>query len=299
MSIESFVKTLLPSIDRSTVLEDAATTIEELRECTIPPYMATVEAKMFLGDYQFQSDWMAKRDKEYRTRFRNSSAGMVNTIAATLAVVLKRVEFSQSLLEKEMTHDLARDGITYPKATAVQILELGSFYSRYARRFLLMCYACEIPEFNSEISKERPFSNIEVKQLEEQFQSFLSVTEVFSRSDKDFSSAITSIPDMLVDLHDEAISHAVAGTGNLNPMALGFISHVWNPVYHIRMAIANWQDTRCKAAEEERKALEYRLVQLRMAMNGENNAAIEKQIAYTERRVMNLNLQIAKLEKVK
>ncbi len=299
MSIETFVKSLLPSIDKSTILEDAATTVEELKEYTLPPYIATIDAKLFTGDYRFQSDWMFRRNRDFKSRFRGTNSNLIEVVALTLGTVLKRTEFVQEALEKDLVHDLARDGISYPKATLVQLLELASFYSRYARRFLLMCYACEIPEFNKEISKEKPFSKIEVKQMEEQFGAFLSVTEIFSRSERDFNAALTSIPDMLVDLQDAQVTHAVAGTGNLNPMALGFISHVWNPIYHIRMAVANWQNTRCLAAKEEATALEYRLAQMRLALEGEQSAALEKRIEYTERRLMNLNLEIAKLEKVK
>lgn len=297
--IEKFVETLLPSINRSTIIEDANVVTEELRAYTLPSYVATLDAGLFSGDYQFKSDWMVRHQKQFSSRFRSSRGTVIESIAKVTEIVLARTEFVKDALEKELVHDLARDGITYPKATLLQLLDLSTFYSRYARRFLLMCYVCEIPEVNKEVSKDRPFSPIEVRQMEEQFQAFLSVMEVFHREEKQFVAALTSIPDMLVDLDNLEVSHQVAGTTNLNPMALGFIKHTWNPIYHIRIAVANWQNTRCLAAEAEHKALEYRLIQMRAALNGENNAALEKNIEYTEKRLNKLNADIAKLEKAR
>lgn len=300
MSIEKFVKTLLPSIDRSTILEDANATLDELNEHSIPPYLSTMEAKLFTSDSNFQSDWMYRRQKEFSARFRNSRFSVIEAIAATLPNVAKRMEFVVSALEKELPHDLAREGISYPKAALIQISELAMFVSRYSRRFLLLCYAVEIPEMSKEISRDKPFSRIELKQIEEQFQSFLSALEIFQRDDASFVKAIDSIPDMLVDLENIDLAHVVAnGSGNLNPLSLGFISHVWNPIYHIRIGAANWQNSRYLAAKEERKAIEYRLAQLRTLTEGEHNAALEKVIENTERRVMDLNAKIASMEKVK
>lgn len=300
MSIESFVKTLLPSIDRKVILEDANATLEELTEQTIPPYVSTMEARVFTSETEFQSDWMLRRQKEYSTRFRASRFNVVEAIANTLPIVAQRMEMVAGLLQKELPHDLARDGITYPKAALIQISELASFVSRYSRRFLLLCYAVEVPELSKEISRDKPFSRIELKQMEEQYQSFLSALEVFQRKDRDFHKAVESIPDMLVDLENIEIANEVAGgAGNLNPLALGFISHVWNPIYHIRIAVSNWQNNRYLAAKEERMAIEYRLVQLRQLNEGQHNGALEKQIEYSERRILDLNAKIAELEKVK
>ena len=60
------------------------------------------------------------------------------------------------------------------------------------------------------------------------------------------------------------------------------------------MAVAEWQVNRYKAALEEKRALEYRLLALKEER--EPDARLQQEIAYTEGRLQKLNKKVIDME---
>lgn len=82
----------------------------------------------------------------------------------------------------------------------------------------------------------------------------------------------------------------------MDPYHFGLIPIKMNPIYHIRMAIAEWQVARYNAAIEEKRALEYRLLALKASSDGKKDAKLEEAIEYSEARLAKLNYKLATME---
>ena len=90
---------------------------------------------------------------------------------------------------------------------------------------------------------------------------------------------------------------ASVGASRVDPMNFGLIPIVLNPIYHVRMMIADWQVNRFKAADEERKLLEFKLLKMKMTDGGKRDANVDRQIEYTEGRLQKLNYKLMEMEK--
>ncbi|MOA51277.1 hypothetical protein D3C78_1744100 [compost metagenome] len=98
---------------------------------------------------------------------------------------------------------------------------------------------------------------------------------------------------MVVAPDDVSTVEATVGATKTDPFHFGIIPVRLNPIYYVRMAIAEWQVNRYKAAVEEKRALEYRLLVLK---DGSKDAKIEQEIVYTEGRLQKLNKKLNDME---
>lgn len=299
MSVRKFVEMLLPSIDKAEIVEHAATTLGELSENVIPVYTATLSSGLFVKDFRAKSSWVAKREDQFRRRFRATQTTVIESTARALDKLLPRLEFVAAHLEKDLVNDLHRDGITYPKAIMLNLLDQASFFVSYARKLLLLYYIHEIPNYNKELREQSPFSKAEIKLMDEQYHAFLSLVEIFSRDENSFVNAFKEIPDVMVAMTDEDSFVDRSNYGDaVEPPAVvtGFLPPNWSPIFKLRMKMALLEDTRARSAEAEKQALEMRMVQLRRLLEGgEATAAQEKAIDNLDKRIADLNYKLAKM----
>ena len=61
------------------------------------------------------------------------------------------------------------------------------------------------------------------------------------------------------------------------------------------MAIADWQASRCKEAEEETRVVQLRIYQLEKLKNGQEDPKLEQQIEYNHDRLRKLTMKVEKL----
>ena len=105
-----------------------------------------------------------------------------------------------------------------------------------------------------------------------------------------------SIPE--IGANDDAIqmANATAEPLDLDPFAFGLIPLGLNPIYHVRLAISEWQAKRYRTAEEESRMLEFRLLQLQEIAKGNKDAALQQQIEYNQNRLNKLRYSLKEME---
>lgn len=296
MFIEKFVKAMVPSLQRNEILEDIDSTVTELSESTLPPYHAAFENGLFTETYRPKSRWLVNKQKMYKSSRVSKIPSIHNYIDAVLSTLPERLEWFRKHMESG-ENTIVSAGIDYQTANLMQFISAAAFVSRYARKFLLVTYASEMPEYFTKASRDLPYSKMEMRLLEDQFQGFMETLLIFSMPMAEMTKKLSAIPEFEVAEDSEELSH-VTGSANLEPILLGFIPYRWNPIYHVRMGIADWQHSRYLAAKDEKQALDLRLIAMKAAKEGggELPPSLEKQIEVTEKRVMNLNHKIAKME---
>ena len=296
MTIYNYVEGLLPNFQKATIREDLLGLKAELSETTLPPYHGA--ASVFTKKSPFQSRMMKGYDalimqKAHNNRYANSIL-YINEILSKMSAGLPELE---KAVDEHFGKDIARDGLTYPKANCLRLIEAMSFIALFSRRYLLLAYALEIPEYHDgRATVPSPFTKAELDWIESNIGSFAALLPVFDRNGREIRNVLGNIPEMVVAEELQGVATAVAGAAKLDPFKFGFIPLPFNPIYHIRMAIADRQVSRYKAAQEEKKALELRLLQMRLAQKGNKDAALEKQIEYTEQRLQTLVHKLQKVE---
>lgn len=295
MKLHQFVASLSSKMDKKKILEDVDVTIQQLQDYTLPAYASTLAANVMTTGSGFKSLWLQKRNREFTTAARTGLRG--NVIEQTnqlLARCNDRLEWIREQLEKQS--DVTRDGLNYPTALLLQLYEATRFYVSYSRKFLLLGYAYEAKAVGADTSDSLPFTKAEILEIEQQFADFIRVTSVFAKHGSNIPKLINSVPDITVDVTGEKGTAGLVGETKLDPLRFNFGAHRWNPIWWYQSWRAEAQHKRYEASKAERQAIEMRLLQMKMAQNGQKDAAAEKAIAYHEQRVKDLNYKISQWE---
>lgn len=294
MSIAKYVASLLPSFEKSQIEEDVRLLKEELMNNTIEPYRAAAD---FFKRNGFKSKDTIEFDQTFGRQIRVESEMLGRypiTIHLAMVRCLDNLLMVESRIGTVVGRDLAATGLSYSKANLLRFIEVANFVAKYARKLLLWTYANENVALGLRIGD--PLAPAEMGYLVQNRAAFISGLSVVAKKTKVIEAALNNIPNLIVvPAEAEAVSQTV-GMARLDPLQTGLIPIKLNPIYHIRMAIAEYQVARYKAGQEEKRALEYRLLALKELAEGTQDAKLEQQIEYTENRLQKLNFKLAKME---
>lgn len=292
MSISKYVTSLLPSFERSQVEEDIRVLKEDLGENTLPPFAAA--ADHFKRD-KFAAKDVVDFDRVFGRSVRTSING--NFISVTYEALKRANEMLGKIdtaVDKYFGRDITAEGMTYARLNVLRYLEIVSFATRYSRKVLLWTY------HNEQAAHKRPVGNplarAEIQWLHENRQAFFVCIRILSTKPQDVEKFFRNIPDMIVVPEEVEMAKQTVGEDRLDPLQTNLIPVKLNPIYHVRMAITEWQVNRYKAGQEEKRALEYRLLALKESREGKEDAKLEQMIEYTEDRLKKLNYKLAKIE---
>lgn len=292
MSIAKYVTSLLPSFERSRVEEDVRLLKEELQETTIPPLAAAAD---HFKRARFEARDVQDFDRVFQRSVRTDLSGnFIDISHEAMRRAKEMVEKIDTSLDKYFGRDVTAEGMTYTRLNVLRYLECVSFASRYVRKLLLWTYQQEQAAASRPIGQ--PFTKAEIKWLFENRQAFFLCIKVLAKKVQDVEKVFRNIPDMVVVPEEVEMAKETVGVQRLDPLQTNLIPVKLNPIYHVRMAIAEWQVNRYKAAQEEKRAMEYRLLALKESREGKEDAKLEQTIEYTEDRLKKLNYKLAKIE---
>lgn len=292
MKLKKFLTLMLPSFERSRLLEELDVVRNEVKEITLPPYLVA-------GDFYKRSNFIGKQTLAYDKGFAKDVGPKINGNHITVSyLVLKdlveRLDLIETLVNKAFAKDVASSSITFLRANLIQYIEVASFASRYARRLLLWTLSEEQSDSNSPYNIPKAMSKAEERWIWENRNNYIRCLNILSLDKVRLESLFRAIPDMVVAPDDVEVVEQTLGLTKTDPLAFGLIPVRLNPIYYIRMSIAEWQVARYKVAVEEKRALEYRLLALKE--NGAPDAKLEQEITYTEGRLQKLNRKISEME---
>ena len=294
MKIAEYVQSLLPRISTSSVEKDLANVRSELRDHTLPPFDSMQE---LMSDWRFKDNWTKDFDKafdkEVKTRLRGNYLIKTHEILKNTQDTINTLE---KLVDKKYAKDVVRSAMSYQQSSILQLVESISFASKYARKLLIRTLGLETSLYRNNSFMGKELTKKEIQWLDDNRHLFFLTMRALNHKPKDVEKMIGEIPDVEVDPdnHDNVV--AVSGAKKLDPFGLSTFGLIMNPIYHIRIQITEWQVARYEAAKEERKMLEYQILDLRKALDEEHDPKLEQALEYTQDRVARLNYKIHKME---
>lgn len=294
MSIGKYVSSLLPSFTRDTIEEDIRILREDLSHNTIPPFEAGAE---YFKTEGLKSKSAKDFDKVFHRTVdvpRDIDGDYVYVTYRSLKRALETLRALEERLDKTFSKDVSGSAMSYGKANVLRYIETVSFATKYARKLLLWTYHEEHMHFGRKLNE--PFTKAEVKWLMDNRNGFLYSIKVLKNKPSEIVKALAAIPDMVVVPEEVPLAEQTVGANKLDPLRMNLVPVIGNLIYHVRMAITEYQVEKYRAGQEEKRALEYRLLALKEARNGEHDAKLEQQIEYTENRIKKLNHKLAKFE---
>lgn len=296
MSKNVITSGFLPRVEKNRVLDNVDNTTKLLRDETIPVYDATLRNNLFTRKHSFKNPWVQRRAKAYDTALsRYLKGNIIEGTSTLLKGALKRLEWIRTQFDG--SGDFLRDNLTFKNVAMIQLYDATCFFIDYARKLLLVVYSYESPAYMSGEDASLPYSKAEMLEIEEQFDMFLKISIVFAKNGENAPKLIESIPEVQFNPNDLESAKSALGLNKLDPLQMGFSPSTKNPIWFIATAIDEWQHARYEAAKEERKALNLRLIQMRLEQQAQKDAANDRLIEYSENRLRKLNMKIGEMEK--
>lgn len=291
MNIGKFIAGLLPSFSKRQIDEDLKVTRSEVDE-SLPAFRT---AKEFFLRYSFKSKDAEDMQKRFvRETGDNRTPNFVVAACRLVETVDANLSTLEKLIDRYFAEDVLKEGMTYIKANLLQYVELMTFSVRFSRHLVLWTYQVESNKVDPSVAVD--MSRGELKYLEDNAAGFFKAYPLLTVSRDELEKTISRIPDALISEDSVDVLSSTVGLQKLDPFQMNFVKTVRSPIYHIAMAVAEWQAGRYKLAVEESSALEMRLMHLRTLSEGNKNPKLEQLIAHTEERVHKLKAKILKTE---
>lgn len=301
MKIFEYISSLLPKVEKDTILFDIRATKEELVNIVKPTYD---NASTYFRDHKFVSDEVKALDTKFYQNFNRgkfgSQANFISEIASRIDNLIDSVTSIETSVEKNLERLTIKEGISAKRALVMRSSEEVSFLSRYAIDLLNYVYRAEgaaIAKKNKEEFDDTPVSPGEKKHIDNHFVVFAKNLSAFSNDPKKVKEAFDRMPDVVISDQTEDTILSFVSAKDLDPIGTQAMSgFTYNPIYHFRMVIAEWQTNRYNASREKKRELELRLIHLEMLADKVNDPKIEREISYIRQRVSKIERKMREEE---
>lgn len=302
MFTNEFVAALPVTIDRNSVLSQLRAQEAALADQVIPSYQAAVG--VFPPTYQIRSQAMKNIQSVFTRRLvtpnKRSVTNWVGHVLDAANTALEVIGKQIDIIEALKTKDIARDGIDLQTANVLMVSGLNDFFIDYSLKVLLWTYSSEGSVTNAHVNPDS-LTRAERSWLSANINGLVDAVAHYSVTPNEYATALKSIAKVPVANIDFESGMAV-DQKRIDPLKFNFIgeSVLVDFVSKVSYAIGRMWVERAVKKHNERKelktALELRLLELKMATEGQIDAALSKQIVYTENRLSKLSYEIAQFE---
>lgn len=298
MSVITFLSNIVPNFERSRILDDIASQIDYLDKTAIPSYR---NAGKLMAGRRLES----KQALEYIGGIfyvipRYKSRGLFIGMAEYLEQIRATIGRLEAVVTEMFAEDVTKETLTYKKTTVLSYLSSSRFIAHYATSMLSLCLTAETSEALKKDTKtmlEEQLTKSERFWLESNTQRFLDTLPLLDRKPDDVIAAIDTIPEMTVSEDQDKIMNQTAGQQQLDPLKLNFgLVPELTLMYRIRQYVAEWQHDSYKAGVEEARVLELRIMDLRHALAGKEDAATQRVLDVTKGRLDKLKARLQDYE---
>lgn len=296
MKLNMFLTSLLPSFSKSVMKKALDETRRELREETLTQYKAASSAGFD------KRKWKAEVNKQFQEQFDRhvKLPGYRGNMIAICRDVLKNVDTQtttlENLIDDYFSNDIIRESVTFLGCNLIQFQEALAFVTRYSRKLLLYVITEEVRAADPSQVDERAILQGEINWLYSKRESFFQALHIVSLQPKEVEEKIRNVPDIIATKDNIDQVNAMVGMSRTDPFSFGFISARMNPIFYVRKWLVEGQVEAYKEAQEERKQLECRILQLKNQDEGKQDPKLQQAIEYNEQRLHRIQATIAEME---
>jgi hypothetical protein len=296
MKIPYYLTSLLPTFGKDRILEDINVTRGEISEFTHPAYaIAAPDFKTWKWKSERLATIAGSIDRQMK---KPAHENYVTAIEKSFKPMLANLDEVKRMVEATYNDDVGGAGITYLKANLLQFVELIGFVSKYARKLLIYTYAAETETYpDSGTVFTDMIVPADIEWLTQNVVNFSTAFNIVTVPPAEVKKQLSQIPDMVVKQENSEAVTAALGESKLDPFRMKLIPIWLNPIYHVRMFVAEYQTNRYHEAKAELQLLQLHKLHLEKLKEGKPDAKLAQEIQYTQSRVQKLSYKIAEMEK--
>lgn len=294
MKFKDFVSKLVSIFNKDTIIEDIRVTRGELEKLQVSYSFAADLAR----NWKFKDKTIAEMVSEFKKSVSGPDNGNpITHISKHLKIVQENLNTAEQLVQANLAGQVSSVGLTYKQAAVLQYVNAIYLVSKYARKWLNMMFTYEAALYeDSGTVIEESITKAEREWLMASFPDFLVAYNSSIGDAATVLKKLNEVPEITVSESNESTLNSTVGIHKLDPMKSGLIATKYNPIYFVRMVIAEWQVARFNEAKEELRLIELRLQLMKELQAKRPNAKLEKAIQAAESRVQDMQAKVAELE---
>jgi hypothetical protein len=296
MKLFDFTKLLLPSIEKNRVLEDLRITIAEIENSILPNYSTAAE---FFKLNRIKSDKLKDLSDDFYRSLKDRSmkqSSFIADIYRRLPNLIENTKLVESQIELILEADTIREGMSAKKLLLIRAAESISFLSGYMLDLLNYAYV-EETALISGLTDDLDMSIAKIKHINFNISRFTKILNEYATPPIEFRKILTGVPEVIVNQKTMNTISGLYRESDLDPFSGGYMSgFYYNPIYHIRLAVSEWQAGRYKANKDKKKVLELRLLYLKLRAEKKNDPKLEQEITYLQSRIDKIERDLKSVE---
>lgn len=276
MSILSYIQKLLPTFGRNRIIEDIAVYQNELSSAILPAFEHAASKGVSVKS-QFHKDI----ERAYRLGMSGMKGSVINDLNDRLHKLPDILNTLAKLTEEEFQTKIVSEAMTTRKATVLRLVESVGFVSKFSNSLLNAIIAKEL-EASGPTASAADVPPGEIKRLQRFFPEFVRLLKTITNA-KDIEQTIKNLPEVAVDAgtYNSEFAEDADPLSLFQPNPNGFVG---NPLYLRGMVSALWHNNRYKQVQEQKKAIDLRLMMLQRRAQNQNDPNLEQEIESAARK---------------
>lgn len=294
-AISEFVQGLLPGLKKDTVLEDLRVSIDNIDKIVVP---AMDKVTAVLKD-KFKSQALTDLNKAFNGAYKGKIKGNNFLVIArdSLTNIRANADYVDSQLQELLESTIVPDGLTSRKAVMIRSSKQIAFIADMTLDLANVALILETLEANGELSEDMELSKGTTIRVQRNIVRYAYALMDFSKDPKEFQKLFEGTRDLYVGGSNAKNVSAAATELELDPFDSRLVQNVaYNPIYHLRIAVAQWQAKRYHAAKDKKKLLELRVLQLKAEQEKKSDPRILNEINYTQSRIDKIDRDLHETE---
>lgn len=301
LNLVSFVQSLVPTLSRSDLESDLETSLDVIK--TILATYGDLNGSYSKGKFNskeanaiatsFYKEYDAAKNKG-KVKPSNSLAGDTIAIFSNAITNGERVKKEVAAISNEV---IVSQAMTVVKVNIVRAVGHFYFMTKYALDLINYIYVLEAEHGGIELSKDSKPNAKQIEIIKKNMWLYARLVAVYGTDPKHFTEELDSLSTITVPKEqvEEVVSQYQGQKLDLlDNLPQGFIG---SPIYTVRLVFAQWEADRYKKLRDQKKLLELRYLHLRMIQEqGGGDANTEKEMAYLQSRITDIDYKTSKIE---
>lgn len=306
MKFIEYIKSLLPDFTKDKILENIEDVKNQINESTLPVY---VNYEKYFTNDKLDSPFAARFQTEFNKWVKPSTGNksFLKPIRIGLENAKELLEEVESLVSKDFGNDILRQAMKLAQLNTIRLLEVIGFFVEYSRRILVVI-STSVANLGADKLELEDITPAELEWLSSREEEFFNAVKLFQGKPKGFIDDLKTMPDMDVSEQNINVVESTIGLHKVDPWKLSSLFNrnynpkngisvvTLNPIYHIRIGIAEWRHDKYLQAQQEQQMLEFRLIQLKYLQEEKRDPKIEREIEYNLIRLDRIRADIKRRE---
>jgi len=301
LNIASFIKSLLPSFDKSLIESDMEISLESIG--TILEIYTSLEDvfKVVPLASKESKDITKEFYKEFSSVKTKVRLSHNKNIASDTLVLFKNAKINGEYVFKEIS-DAINDIIVSQALTAYKanlLRSVGHFYfmTKFALDLSNYFYVTEAENGGIDLNKEYKLNKKQKEFITKNMWIYARMLALYGENHDVFKDKLDKIDEITLpkeEVDDVVDVYNSDKVDMFNNLPSGFIG---SPIYSIRLVFAQWEADRYRKLRDQKKLLELRYLHMKLLKeNGSSDINLEKEIEHIQKRITDLDYSISKIE---